>query len=546
LGIIHKDLKPSNVLIVETPGDAKGPTRSSGSERTTDPKPANNSATKHMGVHPTVRPRLCDFGIGVLADRTLLDQHHITETGFTESLLGGNDSSRTGTRLYSPPESQLGKPATTAGDVYALGVMLYQFVTGDLSRPLGTGWEEDISHELLRDDIAACTHRDPGRRLAGAADLAERLETLERRTTELQSRRRTEQTSRRLRQLRRMVVLYAIALIVVVGYGLFSYVQWQHAVAARIRAETALAERDHALRRWEAADRTSEHALQEARRATGLLHALRPRPPNAEDPKRKQPEPNENVTMWAVMTHVCIRSYPWPWAGEEFGEKLRNLTPDEMKRIRDSVEAITDRYESGELRSAAARNALSQTEQFYLGDLDKGLNRTQVRLYGEFLYMLYLSRDKRFLEVISAAEQARSRYGITVRPVVLSEGERQVEQATYFGVDTLGNMITLIDYRARAEVLPQDPKTTIGFVTSFLDERSALLQCLDTGIVPDPTDLILKRIGALDAYRKKLSGHPNLDDVREDGDGILLRLQGKKKHTLRVNKGGDVRLIQSR
>ena len=67
-----------------------------------------------------------------------------------------DESSRTGTRLYQPPESQLNRPATTAGDVYALGVMLYQLVIDELSHPLGTGWEEDLADELLRDDIRAC------------------------------------------------------------------------------------------------------------------------------------------------------------------------------------------------------------------------------------------------------------------------------------------------------------------------------------------------------------------------------------------------------
>ena len=50
-------------------------------------------------------------------------------------MMFGNDSSRTGTRLYSPPEANLGKPATTGFDIYALGVMLFQTTTGDLHRP---------------------------------------------------------------------------------------------------------------------------------------------------------------------------------------------------------------------------------------------------------------------------------------------------------------------------------------------------------------------------------------------------------------------------
>ena len=158
LGIIHKDLKPSNILI----------------------RPDKNGLP---------HPLLADFGIGVLADRSRLRQGNITEAGFTESVMVGNDSSRTGTRMYSPPEAQLGKAATTGTDVYALGVLLYQIVVGDLRRPLGTGWEEavpggDADHAaLLTHDIRAATHSDPARRLPTVTALAERLETLDARAS---------------------------------------------------------------------------------------------------------------------------------------------------------------------------------------------------------------------------------------------------------------------------------------------------------------------------------------------------------------------------
>ncbi|CAN5455908.1 hypothetical protein BH09PLA1_BH09PLA1_14690 [soil metagenome] len=118
VGILHKDIKPSNVLMHET-GDGR------------------------------VKPVLADFGIGVLSDRTQLRARSITETGFTE-LTMTSDTARTGTRLYSPPESLLNKPFTTQGDVYALGVLLYQAVVGDLRRPLAPGWERDITDDLLR------------------------------------------------------------------------------------------------------------------------------------------------------------------------------------------------------------------------------------------------------------------------------------------------------------------------------------------------------------------------------------------------------------
>ena len=56
-----------------------------------------------------IQPRLADFGIGPLADRSALQKLHVTETGFTQlSELVEGGSSRTGTRMYAPPESSLG------------------------------------------------------------------------------------------------------------------------------------------------------------------------------------------------------------------------------------------------------------------------------------------------------------------------------------------------------------------------------------------------------------------------------------------------------
>jgi formylglycine-generating enzyme required for sulfatase activity/serine/threonine protein kinase/class 3 adenylate cyclase len=158
LGIIHKDLKPSNILV-------------------------------RLDANGTAHPMLADFGTGVLADRSKLQQGNITETGFTESMMPSKDSSRTGTRLYAPPESQLGKSATTGTDVYALGVMLYQFAVGEFKEPLGTGWEEKIDAgdpdrtELFRGDIRVATYALPEKR-PPVVVLAERLETLETRVAE--------------------------------------------------------------------------------------------------------------------------------------------------------------------------------------------------------------------------------------------------------------------------------------------------------------------------------------------------------------------------
>ena len=43
--------------------------------------------------------------------------------------------------MYAPPELMSGRPFTVQGDVYALGILLYQCVIGDLDRPLAGGWD---------------------------------------------------------------------------------------------------------------------------------------------------------------------------------------------------------------------------------------------------------------------------------------------------------------------------------------------------------------------------------------------------------------------
>lgn len=80
--MVHRDIKPGNVMIA--PGN---------------------------------RVVLMDFGIVKLLDQTSA----MTVTG---SLLG--------TPAYMSPEQALGEPGDTRGDIYSLGVMLFQMVTGEL------------------------------------------------------------------------------------------------------------------------------------------------------------------------------------------------------------------------------------------------------------------------------------------------------------------------------------------------------------------------------------------------------------------------------
>ncbi len=120
------------------------------------------------------------------------------------------------------------EPTTMAADVAALGLLLYRILVDDWDRTLLPGWEADIDDPLLRQDVADATMADPGRRLASAALLAERLRTLGARRTALVLRHREAEHAARMAarleraRLRRPWLVLAIASLSLglVGTGL--------------------------------------------------------------------------------------------------------------------------------------------------------------------------------------------------------------------------------------------------------------------------------------------------------------------------------------
>jgi DNA-binding winged helix-turn-helix (wHTH) protein/serine/threonine protein kinase len=146
LGVLHRDLKPANIIV---------------------------SPTSDGGW----RAAVVDFGSADLTEPDRLAALAITNIGFESAAL--DSANPAGTAHYLPPEQHAGAPASIAGDIFALGVILYQLVVGDFSRPLSPGWEQGVADPLLREDIAAAAAGDPARRLVSAADLAARLRALD-------------------------------------------------------------------------------------------------------------------------------------------------------------------------------------------------------------------------------------------------------------------------------------------------------------------------------------------------------------------------------
>lgn len=216
VGVLHKDLKPANVLI--SPADGGG-----------------------WDV------KLTDFGSSRLLEPGRLAALGITQLGLTMTASVLSDSG-SGTPLYLAPELLTGAPPTARSDVYALGVMLYQFLVGDFRRPLTPGWERDISDPLLRQDIADAAVGDPSRRIQSAADLADRLRRLEERRRESErlsaADARARAAEQRLEQARaRRPWIAAAACALGLGAAVSIYLAYQ-AVQERNRAEheSAIAE----------------------------------------------------------------------------------------------------------------------------------------------------------------------------------------------------------------------------------------------------------------------------------------------------------------
>jgi serine/threonine protein kinase/class 3 adenylate cyclase/dienelactone hydrolase len=259
-GVLHKDIKPANILIRASTG----------------------------APHAIIT----DFGIGLLLDPQALKQGVMGATGLTNTLLSGSSTSTSGTAMYIAPELVEGKAPSERSDIYALGVMLYQFVVGDFGRALAPGWERDIADPLLREDIAACVDGQPEKRLQDCGVLATRLRSIGERR-------------RRRRALRWAAYATAgVALLAVIG-GVASYARqgrhtrdreaWaRNEALPKIRALIASEDFFDAYQLVQEAKKfiPSDPAIQEALGASSSEISIRTTPPGAKVMYKPYKDPN--------------------------------------------------------------------------------------------------------------------------------------------------------------------------------------------------------------------------------------------------------------
>ncbi len=160
-GILHRDVKPGNVLL-----DSTG------------------------------RVMLSDFGLAKVSfEQSFKVSAGAIEKGAATSGLGQTDPGRImGTPFYMAPEVILGRDPTPAADVYAVGVMLYEMLTGSVPFRGSTPTEVFKAHvDSLPAPIAETVpgvtldtarvvyralEKDPGTRPGDASALAKDLEAL--------------------------------------------------------------------------------------------------------------------------------------------------------------------------------------------------------------------------------------------------------------------------------------------------------------------------------------------------------------------------------
>jgi formylglycine-generating enzyme required for sulfatase activity len=142
--IVHRDLKPANILM-QSNGDG------------------------------TARARIADFGIGGIA--ALQAREPTQRSQFLLTALRGAC-----TPLYASPQQQRGENPDPRDDVYALGIIWYQLLTGDLMSGASVDWREELESRHVPEGVlrllGICLSSKAEKRPANAGALVSELDRL--------------------------------------------------------------------------------------------------------------------------------------------------------------------------------------------------------------------------------------------------------------------------------------------------------------------------------------------------------------------------------